>query len=513
MALAGAMDSFTWGRLWNACELEVADTRPGLTKGSDAYYQAVAQRFTDVVDQTQVVDNVLGRSQFMRSGDNLAKMASSYMGEPTKSYNLVYRAYRDAVQEQDTTKRKQAGKRLARAAGALTFSMFLNAVAQSLWDAVRDDDDREEKYWDRFFKHILPNFGQNANPLGMVPYLRDVVSILQGYDVERMDLAAVTGFLDAAQGMRKALNREGRYTIAGASINLLAELSRMVGLPVATVKRDILGVVRTFAVQSGDWKIQYQIEKAINSMGYSGNRREFYDIAFGALKDGEMELYQQITSDLISQGVKASSIDAAMRKRMEDAVKEAPNFSLSEEARDIISYRTSYVPEEKPSETFGPNDLGPEAYTQYSKQRADTYRSWANEIEENRQFQRLNDAEKDKVLESAENLAGHLALRDHSDGKYQDSDLSTWERWAIGGESWGVDPTEAILFKLAYDMAVSDTDENGNTIYDSKKENTLEIAGKLLPHLTDRELEYLLSNNWTPEDEGLKELKENKFLG
>ena len=62
MGLASAMDSWTWGRLWNACELEVSDQRPGLTRGSEAFYRAVAQRFTDVVDQTQVVDNVLGLS-------------------------------------------------------------------------------------------------------------------------------------------------------------------------------------------------------------------------------------------------------------------------------------------------------------------------------------------------------------------------------------------------------------------------------------------------------------------
>lgn len=511
MSMAGAMDSFTWGRLWNACELEVADTRPGLTKGSDAYYRAVAQRFTDVVDQTQVVDNVLGRSQFMRSGDGLAKMAASYMGEPTKSYNLVYRSYRDAVQEQDTTKRNQARKRLARAAGALTFSMFLNAVAQSLWDAVRDDEDRETKYWERFFKHILPNFGQNVNPFSMVPYLRDVVSILQGYDVERMDLAAVTGFLDAAQGMWKALNHEGRYTVAGASANLLAELSRMVGLPVATVKRDMLAVARSFAVGSGDWRIQYQLEKALNSMGYSGNRTEFYDIAFGALKDGDSDLYQQITSDLIAQGTKASSIESAMNKRLEDAVKEDPAFALPQEAQDLIGSRTAYAPEEEKEAAFGPNDLSPEVYTQYSSQRADTYRAWADELEGNRRFQRLDDTTKDKVLTAAADLAEDLALRDHSGGKYQDEDLSTWERWAAGGEGWGVDPVEALLFRAAYDMAESEI-KDGKTVSGSKKENALELAEDLLPRLSDREMEYLMAYYWSPEDKKLDKLKENKFL-
>ena len=42
---------------------------------------------------------------------------------------------------------------------------------------------------------------------------------------------------------------------------------------------------------------------------------------------------------------------------------------------------------------------------------------------------------------------------------------------------------------------------------------TLELAADLMPWLTDRELEYLMSNYWAPEDRVLKEMKEGKFLG
>ena len=512
MKLASAMDSLTWGRIWNACELETADLRRDLTRGSEAFYRAVAQRFTDVVDQTQVVDNVLGRSQFMRSGDNLAKMASSYMGEPTQSYNLFYRAYRDAVQEQNPTKRRQAAKRMGRAAGALVFSMFLNAVAQSLWDAVRDDDDRDEKYWERVLGHILPNFAQNVNPMGMVPYLRDVLSILQGYDVERMDLAAVTGLVQAARGMQKALNGEGRYTVIGAGANLVAELSRVVGLPVPTVKRDVLAIARSMGIETGDWYFQYQIERAINSLGYSGNRKEFYDIAFGALSAGELDVYQQITADMMAGGVKASSIEAAMRDRLEAAQTEDPAFTLTQRAKDLIGTSERYGHEEKTQAGFGAGGLDPAAYARYNAQRAETYRTWANELEQSAGFRRMNDAGKDKALDAAEKLAKHLALIEHSGGQVVESDLSQWERWATNGEAWGVDPTEAILFKAAYDMSESDKDKAGKTISGSKKENTLEAAAELLPGLTDEELEYLMSNFWKPEDRELSEMRERGFM-
>lgn len=513
MTLASVMDSATWGRLWNACELEILDTRPSIQKGSEEFYSAVAQRFTDVVDQTQVVDNVLGRSQFMRSSDNLAKMAASYMGEPTQTYNMLYRAYRDTVQEQDPKKRSQAIKRLGRTAAAVTFSAFMTAVAAALWDGVRDDEDRDEKYWERVLKHIGPNFAQNVNPVGMLPYARDILSIVQGYDVSRMDLEAVTSLFSALQNMQKAVNGEGRYTIRGAALNLAAELSRITGLPLATVKRDAEAIARTVGVETEDWYFQYQVERALNSVFYTGNRGEFYDIAFGALADGELDVYERITQDLMSSGVKGSTIESAMRSRLKAAQEADPNFSMSQAGQDLIGGRPQYHAEEEEKGSFSADDLSPEARTSYNEQRAGDYREWVDALEENGGFGKLDDEGKDKLLSAADQLASDTALRDHSQGAFTETDMDQWERWATKGAEYGVDPSEALLFKAAYDMAESEKDEDGDPISGSKKENALELAADLMPWLTDRELEYLMSNYWAPEDRVLKEMKEGKFLG
>ena len=512
MTLASVMDSATWGRLWNACELEILDTRPSLQEGSEEFYSAVAQRFTDVVDQTQVVDNVLGRSQFMRSSDNLAKMAASYMGEPTQTYNMLYRAYRDTVQEQDPKKRSQAIKRLGRTAAAVTFSAFMTAVAAALWDGVRDDEDRDEKYWEQVLKHISPNFAQNVNPVGMLPYARDILSIVQGYDVSRMDLEAVTSLFSALQNMQKAVNGEGRYTIRGAALNLAAELSRITGLPLATVKRDAEAIARAVGVETEDWYFQYQVERALNSVFYTGNRGEFYDIAFGALADGDLDVYEQITQDLMSNGVKGSTIESAMRSRLKAAQEEDPSFTMDQAGQDLIGGRPQYHVEAEEKGSFSADDLSPEARTSYNEQRAGDYREWVDALEENGGFGKLDDEGKDKLLSAADQLASDIALRDHSQGAFTETDMDQWERWATKGAEYGVDPSEALLFKAAYDMAESEEDEDGDPISGSKKENALELAADLMPWLTDRELEYLMSNYWAPEDRALKELKEGKFL-
>lgn len=495
MKLAGAMDSLTWGRIWNACELEVMDKRPSLTRGSAVFNEAVAQRFTDVIDQTQVVDNVLGRSQIMRSGDNLAKMATSYMGEPTQSYNLVYRAFRDWTQEQDNAKRTAAKKRLGRAVVALTASQFVNAIAQALWDAVRDDDDRDEKYLERVLGHILPNFADNANPVSMVPYAKDVLSVLQGYDVKRMDMAAITSFISACQNMSKAINGEGRYTLAGASANLMAEAGRIFGLPAATVKRDLVAIARSVGVETGDWYFQYQLEKTLNSVGYSGNRGEFYDIAFGALQDGEMDVYQRITQDLMERGVKAKTIESAMRDRLKAAREEDESFTISQEARDLIASRDSYAPATQEEDSgFTAAKLDPAAYQRYATQRAGSYREITDTLERFETFRGLDNETKNKALDAAYTLAEKTALADNSGGQYEAD--TKWMIWATGGEAHGVDEAEAILFKVAYDMTEGDKDESGKTVSGSKKENVLEAAAEMMPWLTGEELDYLKSNYW-----------------
>lgn len=160
--------------------------------------------------------------------------------------------------------------------------------------------------------------------------------------------------------------------------------------------------------------------------------------------------------------------------------------------------------------SFSVNSLSPEAKKQYNERWATSYGETAARLEEIPGFRYLDELTKEKALSSAEDLAKESALAELSDGEYSVS--TKWMNWATGGADYGVDETEAILFKVAYDMAESEKDENGKSIPGSKKENVLEAVDDLMPGLTVQELEYLIANYWTPEDETLKELKENDFI-
>lgn len=529
-APAGMADAVTWGRLWNACEWATAREHKSLQKGSEAFYQKVNELFTEVIDQTQVVDGVLQRSNIMRSSNAVVKQATSFMGEPIMSLNLMLRAYDQVRYEQDRKKWRQAVKTLGRAATALVVTNVINALAQSLIDAMRDDDE-DKKYWERFwaaftgiageeenFQDYLTsvmsgNLGSGLNPLGQIPFVKDVLSLLQGYDVSRTDMEIISDIVDASELFISSAGGGGSKTTAYAVKSLLAAMAKLFGIPVSNLTRDIWSIARSTAVETDNIPLQYEMEKAIYNITNERNKGRYYDILFRALAQGDIDSYEHIRRELMEQmGVDGASIDSAMRSRYKNAMEKNPNFTLSQEAMDLTGARENYASEKSDTERFGPDDLDAEAYRDYSRQQAEDYREWADRIEAFKGFDWLDDEAKDSILKAAQQLAQDTALRDYSGGQFTDADLSQWERWATGGSEYGVTEAEAILFKAAYDMAESEKDEEGKTVSGSKKENTIELAEELMPYLTDQELEYLMAQFWTPEDDALKERKEKKFM-
>lgn len=332
MAGAGKADSFAWARLWNAVEAETKDKRPGLKPGTDEFYRAVASRFGEIIDGTQVVDGLLQRSQIMRSPDALTKMSTSFMGEPTKTYNMFVNAVYDLRNAEGKDALKKAKRGLARTTTALVVSFAVNAVMQSIVDALRDDD-KERDYWEKLLTAYTGftgdeesfldywnsfwdgNLEANFNPMGYLPYFKDMLSIAQGYDVSRMDMEPVSKVWDAAVNMKKALSGEGKYSLAGASANLLAEAARLLGIPVANLKRDIQAGITTAAIETDSYLMQYRIDKAMLNMGYSGNTSNFMDILYNA-SINDREAYEIIYADMVESGITEDKIRNAMETRM-----------------------------------------------------------------------------------------------------------------------------------------------------------------------------------------------------
>lgn len=469
MQPAGWADNITWSRLWNACELEVADKRPSLERGSDAFYQAVAERFGEIVDRTQVVDSVLHRSQSMRSGDLLVSMATSFMSEPTKTYNLFRTAAREAL----TSGTKESRAKLARVTVALLVTGVVNAAAAALIDALRDDDD-DEDYGEKFMQAVTGlegdeetmgdyiggilggNLGDNLNPLGMVPYGKDILSIWQGYGVDRMDMTAIADLKDAADRFMQAVTGDGKQTVGYAISDLAGRSAKLLGLPLANVKRDLEGIVNGafMALEAAGVDVNgarfawAKLKTPINDK----NKNYWIDMGYRFEREGDGETAGEIYDALTGVGIPADKIEARKRTVLKKS--------------DVFSSRKEDVR----------NDV-------------------SADLESSRGYRQLTDEQQEKALDAAETYAYVTAMLEQ-DPEYTVPDTYNWVLKANAGKAVGVEPFEYILFDLAYDMAESEKDENGKTVAGSKQEKVIEALDDM-SWLSDRERDYLYGTRYS----------------
>lgn len=255
MAAAELGDKITWARLWRACKLEARE-KQGLS--GDELMKATAQRFRDVIYQTQVIDSTMTRSNIMRSSSTFSKMFTSFMSEPTVSYNLIMEGTRQILKDKKAMGLKTAigrnWKTAGRAYQAYVVSALAAAVVESLADALRDDDDDTlwEKLWNAF-GGLHGNLASDLNPLNKLPYMRDVFSALDGYDNGRMDTEGLANAKKAydilMESYRLATGQQdkatsttyyGNMTTYGKVYQTFRAVSMLSGLPLSAATREVI---------------------------------------------------------------------------------------------------------------------------------------------------------------------------------------------------------------------------------------------------------------------------------
>lgn len=148
-------------------------------------------------------------------------------------------------------------------------------------------------------------------------------------------------------------------------------------------------------------------------------------------------------------------------------------------------------------ETFGADDLGSSAYRAYSDQRANDYRSMANDLTSSPIFQGMDDETRDKVLKAAYDLADKSALADHSDGQYEVS--TKWMAQADDAEAQGIEPWEYVLFHTAYNEMEGTKDADGKTVKGEAKSDHVREWLEDFSGLTDEQRAFLWGTVYTSE--------------
>ena len=254
------IDEIGWVSIWNAVKRETAE-KTNLEVGSAEFFEKCSKRATEVITLTQVYDSIFSRSELMRSKDTGLKMTTAFMAEPTTVLNMVFDA---ALQAKRTGNFKFLGKAL----GAVLTSIVLNELLKALVTAGRDDDD--DKTWlEKYISKVRGGVLDSINPLNYMPYTRDIMSLLSGYDVDRMDMAM---FADLAKAIKRLQNSEEHQPKDW--INLVTAMSAFAGIPAKNIYRDIKTAVNTFndMFLSDNTTSVYGVEQALT--GGSGYKNK-----------------------------------------------------------------------------------------------------------------------------------------------------------------------------------------------------------------------------------------------
>lgn len=332
MVMASWGDKFTWGRIWKAVEMETRDKYPDL-KG-ERFDRKVGERFSEIINRTQVVDSMLHRSQIMREKTIYKQMTTSFMGEPIKTYNMM----RNSIVALMKDNTKENRNKVVRSFVTLTFNAVAVAAAAAVVDALRDDDDDEtwaEKWLEAFrgdyekaesggekvMAFLSSNVGQNTNPFTYIPYLKDVVSLLQGFTVQRTDVGWVSDIIKSGNLLMQYIKGESSYTFAAVLANTAASLSKATGLPIASAKRDIEAIKNTVINQAMGLETQYGNKKLTYTLGSEKNVSMYVKMMIDAKLSGNDKLATRIYNEMVNAGISNEKMESQLGSKEKEKIK------------------------------------------------------------------------------------------------------------------------------------------------------------------------------------------------
>ena len=329
---AGQADNITWMNIWRAAERMVKAQREDLRPGTEEYKQAVAEIFNRCIDETQVVDSLLHRTEIMRSPSQYLKMITSFMGEPLKTFNTFMDKANQWMEDKSMTNMRELLKTgtVLTASGALTG--FVSALMGALrhWDEgdkpLAEDilqryfGDYKDKNWiDTIIEAFIgSDLGGELNPLNSIPLARDLMEAIAGYDVERTDVSSVVAMVDAAKALAENLSgKADKTTLTKRIVTMAGTIANLTGLPISNITKELLYGSNEVAqaIEAGGGNslgVQYMLLRYNKTLGAS-NKNEYIDLMIKAQEAGDEKLANGIMQELLDAGVTDEQINTRMK--------------------------------------------------------------------------------------------------------------------------------------------------------------------------------------------------------
>lgn len=334
MILAEKGDEWTWGKLWNAVEAETRDLYAGeLEPGTDAFYEKVGQRLSEIIDKTQVVDSVFHRSPIMRDR-GFSAIYTSFMAEPIKTYNMVERAIANFAENR---KDPAAKRRLMRTMAVYVANALAGAMAKSIPAAARDDD-KEKNYWEKYLEALGENTMDNLLFTNNIPVISDYLETLRGNEPSRMDIQSIDRLRQFAQEVPKIMTGESKWSTFKGMYKFAQIASDITGVPAYAAIRDAKAIVQTVGSAIGqDWYIPMENETA--SFSYAAEN------LYEAIRKGDSTAETRLREKLGATKSPAQ-IDAAVANvlmQQDSRVAEAAALKLQGKATELNQKKQEMV--------------------------------------------------------------------------------------------------------------------------------------------------------------------------
>lgn len=330
-------DELCWTHIWEAIKRETQATS-NLKVGSEIFLMECGKRFTEVITNTQVYDSVLSRSGMMRSKDTGMKMATAFMAEPTTTVNMMV----DGI-----IQGKRGNKRFTtKTVGAVASSIILNSILVALVYAARDDDE-DETYLEKYIGSLTSELLDGFNPLTYIPFVKDIWSIAQGYDVERSDMSVVSNLWESIEGLFDE-NTSGLEKVTDTA----GAIASLFGIPLKNILRDAKGMYNLTKTILSDTPttgagIGEAIEDAFKSSIPLWDRLHESDSKadrlYKAIMSGDQDHIDRVKATYKSEQAYETALKSALREndsRIHEAAQARLDGNISEYtriAREIIA--------------------------------------------------------------------------------------------------------------------------------------------------------------------------------
>lgn len=345
----GKADEITWCAIWTACKRKVAAEQKVT---GEAMLKAAGELFTEVITKTQVYDSVFSRSGNMRAETAQMSMLTSFMAEPTTSVNML----EDAMRKIGHGDKKGAAKVVA----SVAVSSLINSLMAAFVYAARDDDE-DKTYLEKYLSNAVSGFLDDINPVTMIPFLRDIWSVLQGYDIERADMSVLSEVLSSVNSLvplalkdtsemdQEKLSEYYREWV-NQGLRTADGVFSLAGLPEKNIRREINAIINLFQKSNWRdssantvWKAIWEDVRSITPILRNAPRDSKSDNLYKAYISGD-PVYRKRAESAYDDSQK---LDAALKKGLRDndprirKAAEALNAGNSEEririTREIVS--------------------------------------------------------------------------------------------------------------------------------------------------------------------------------